>query len=769
MKVLTKYAIITILCLLNVNAIMAKETPPIAAIADAETATLSGYVKDAKSKETLVGAAVTVKGKKIGAYTNKNGFFTLKNIPAGKNTIIVSYVGYRKYEKTIDFAEKESKQLTLELNVLEGETQEVVVEADRAAELREISVSKVNIPVQQLQQLRVGGEADIFRALQFLPGVLTSSQISSGLFIRGGSPDQNLVLLDGSTVYNPSHLFGFISAFNPDAIKDVELIKGGYPAEFGGRLSAVLNLTQKDGNREKVEGVASIGIISSRGSLQGPTPWDGGSFFLGARRTYLDLITSALPEDPQNPIPDFNFYDLNAKISQDLGPNDRLFLAGFYSADNLGLGGAGIEFNLGISNRAGSLRWTHIFSDDLFSTFNLSASRYGNNFDGNNSGFTFEIKNSIVDYTAKYDLEWLATNELTIKGGIEQTWYNFSYFQRFGAEDSIPQQGTNSAGSVNFTVPDFVTSVFAQANYRITDDLSFQAGLRFNYWDSSSVKVFDPRLAMRYQVNEDIAVKGSVGIFHQYLRLASQPDFTFFDTWLPTDRSVPASRADHYILSVETQPYDGYQLNFDTYYKRLYNLSELNQTATSANRVADVFFNGDGWAYGFEVFLQKKIGDFTGWAGYAFGFVEGKFDSVNQGRIFRPKFDRRHDFKVVGLYKLNDHWEFGATFTFQSGQSYTAATSRIGSFQPGDPIPSPYIVPGDRYGLRLPNSHQLNFNVNYLTTLFDLPARLMIDIYNVYSRRDVWFRLYRTNTDVTTVEDIRLLPIIPTVALEVKF
>ncbi|MFN5308990.1 MAG: carboxypeptidase-like regulatory domain-containing protein, partial [Candidatus Kapaibacterium sp.] len=176
MKVLTKYAIITILCLLNVNAIMAKETPPIAAIADAETATLSGYVKDAKSKETLVGAAVTVKGKKIGAYTNKNGFFTLKNIPAGKNTIIVSYVGYRKYEKTIDFAEKESKQLTLELNVLEGETQEVVVEADRAAELREISVSKVNIPVQQLQQLRVGGEADIFRALQFLPGVLTSSQ-----------------------------------------------------------------------------------------------------------------------------------------------------------------------------------------------------------------------------------------------------------------------------------------------------------------------------------------------------------------------------------------------------------------------------------------------------------------------------------------------------------------------------------------------------------------------------------------------------------------
>lgn len=737
--------------------------------ADGETAVLSGYVKDAKSKETLIGAAVTVKGKKIGAYTNKNGFFTLKNIPVGKQTVIVSYVGFRRLEKEMEFDKGESKHINLEMKVLEGETEEVVVEADRAAELREISVSKVNIPVQQLQQLRVGGEADIFRALQFLPGVLTSSQISSGLYIRGGSPDQNLVLLDGSTVYNPSHLFGFISAFNPDAIKDVELIKGGYPAEYGGRLSAVLNLTQKDGNREEIEGVASIGIISSRGSLQGPLPWDGGSFFLGARRTYLDLITSALPEDPQNPIPDFNFYDLNAKISQDLGPDDRLFLAGFYSADNLGLSGAGIEFNLGISNRAASLRWTHIFSDDLFSTFNISGSRYGNNFDGNNSGFTFEVKNSIVDYTAKYDLEWLATNELTIKGGIEQTWYNFSYYQQFGAEDSIPQQGTNSSGSVNFSVPDFVTSVFAQANYRITDDLSFQAGLRFNYWDSSTVKLFDPRLALRYQLHENVAVKGSVGIFHQYLRLASQPDFTFFDTWLPTDRSVPASRADHYILSVETQPFEGYQLNFDTYYKRLYNLSELNQTATSANRVADVFFNGDGWAYGFELFLQKKIGDFTGWAGYAFGFVEGKFDSVNQGRIFRPKFDRRHDFKVVGLYKLNEHWEFGATFTFQSGQSYTAATSRIGSFQPGDNIPSPYIVPGDRYGLRLPNTHQLNFNVNYLTTLFGLPARLMIDIYNVYSRRDIWFRFYRTNTDVTTVEDIRLLPIIPTIALEVKF
>lgn len=735
----------------------------------ADMASISGYVVDGESKEPLIRVMVTVKDTKIGAYTNKQGFFTLRSIKPGKITVKVSGVGYTTLLQEYTLSEGEQKKVNIRLKKGDVLTDQVKVEADREVEKREISISRVNIPMEQLTQLRIGGEADVFRALQFLPGVLTSSQISSGLYVRGGSPDQNLVLLDGSTVYNPSHLFGFISAFNPDAIKDVELIKGGYPAEYGSRLSAVLNLTQKDGNRDEYEGIASLGLISSRGSFQGPI--GNGAFFLGGRRTYLDLLLGALPEDPNEPLPNFNFYDVNAKVTQDLGENDKIFLSGFMSADKLILDAPGIDFEVGIGNRNGAFRWTHIFGDNLFTSVNLSGSRYVNGFTGNNGGFSFKIENTIIDYTLRADLEWFASDDLTIKTGYEGTSYTFGYMQNFtGNADTVAQSGTVSEGGLtNFTIGDYTHAYYVQSNYQFSDLVSLQTGFRFNYWDSSDVFTIDPRFALRYQLQEDIVLKASWGMFHQYLRLATQPDFTFFDTWLPTDNTVPASKATHYIFSIETKPFEGYDMNFDFYYKDLRNISELRVNNTQGRTVSDVFFTGDGEAYGAEFFLQKKMGAFTGWIGYGLGYVFGQFDSVNQGRVFRPKYDRRHDIKLVGLYKLNQDWEFGATFTFQSGQSYTGATSRFATRKPGETIDSPQIVPGDRYGLRLPNTHQLNFNVNYNTTIWGLPARVMIDIFNVYSRRDIWFRFYDTSKDVTEVTDVRLLPILPTVALEVKF
>ena len=735
----------------------------------ADMASISGYVVDGESKEPLIRVMVTVKDTKIGVYTNKQGFFTLRSIKPGKITVKVSGVGYTTMLQEYTLSEGEQKKVNIRLKKGDVLTDQVKVEADREVEKREISISRVNIPMEQLTQLRIGGEADVFRALQFLPGVLTSSQISSGLYVRGGSPDQNLVLLDGSTVYNPSHLFGFISAFNPDAIKDVELIKGGYPAEYGSRLSAVLNLTQKDGNRDEYEGIASLGLISSRGSFQGPI--GNGAFFLGGRRTYLDLLLGALPEDPNEPLPNFNFYDVNAKVTQDLGENDKIFLSGFMSADKLILDAPGIDFEVGIGNRNGAFRWTHIFGDNLFTSVNLSGSRYVNGFTGNNGGFSLKIENTIIDYTLRADLEWFASDDLTIKTGYEGTSYTFGYMQNFtGNADTVAQSGTVSEGGLtNFTIGDYTHAYYVQSNYQFSDLVSLQTGFRFNYWDSSDVFTIDPRFALRYQLQEDIVLKASWGIFHQYLRLATQPDFTFFDTWLPTDNTVPASKATHYIFSIETKPFDGYDMNFDFYYKDLRNISELRVNNTQGRTVSDVFFTGDGEAYGAEFFLQKKMGAFTGWIGYGLGYVFGQFDSVNQGRVFRPKYDRRHDIKLVGLYKLNQDWEFGATFTFQSGQSYTGATSRFATRKPGETIDSPQIVPGDRYGLRLPNTHQLNFNVNYNTTIWGLPARVMIDIFNVYSRRDIWFRFYDTSKDVTEVTDVRLLPILPTVALEVKF
>lgn len=733
-------------------------------------ATLSGYVVDKASGEKLIGATVVIAGTKQGAIANNDGYYVVKNITPGKRTIIVSSLGFTPLEVELEFAEGESRRQTFELETLpeDESTETVTVTAEREQERRQITVSKVEIPVEQLAQLRIGGEADVFRALQFLPGVLTSSQISSGLYIRGGSPDQNLVLIDGSTVYNPSHLLGFFSTFNPDAIKDVDLIKGAFPAEYGGRLSAVLDLRQKDGNVNEMEGVASLGLISSRLSLQGPI--GAGSFFIGGRRTYLDLITGLLPDDPENPFPDFKFYDVNAKITQTLSDNDVLQVSGFTSADDLGLEGSGLEFNLGISNYVGSVRWTHTFAEDLFFVLNGSGSRYRSGFDGRNSGFFFEAKNTITDFTGKGKLEWYQSDRLTLKTGFDLTSYRFNYFQNFSGDSvSVVDPGTNEDGQVNLIINDWTLGGYAQANYFVTDLLSVQGGLRTDYFDLSQSLTLDPRVALRWQAQPGFALKAGWGIYHQYLRLATQPDFSFFDTWMPTDSTVVPASAVHYVLSAETDLTNDIEMTVDLYYKDLDNISELITTVTEAENVTDIFYSGTGEAYGAEIFFQKKAGRFVGWFGYGLGWVNARFDSINGGREFRPKYDRRHDLKVVAQYKLSDHWDIGASFTFQSGQSYTGATSRFRTNLPDGPSGYDLIVPSDRYGLRLPPSHQLNLNVNYNSTLFGLPMRLLLDVYNVYSRRDIWFRFYDTDGEKTEVVDVRLLPIIPTVAIEVTF
>ncbi len=749
----------------NIEAANANPETPSAPLPQQPSGVISGVIEDSVTKETLVGATITIKGTKLGAYTNKSGYFSLSRVPVGTQVLRISSLGYLRKELTVTVVEGGSLKLRVQMTEASIEAQEIAVTAGREEDKRQISISQVNIPMQQIQAMRIGGEADIFRALQMLPGVLTSSQISSGLYIRGGSPDQNLVLLDGMTVYNPTHLFGFISAFNSDAVKDVELIKGGFPAEFGGRLSAVLNITQKDGNRDHVEGLIGLGLISSRASVQGPL--GDGSWFIGARRTYLDLVLGLIPEDPASPFPNFNFYDINAKLTQNFGENDKISLSGFFTNDALSLEQTGLLFNIGIGNRAGALRWQHIFGDDLFGVMTVSGSRYQNGFDGNNSGFEFGIANSIFDYSLKTEFEWFATDAITVKTGYEGTLYNFTYNQNFSGRSDA---GANQADAVyKLDIWDNIHSAFTQMNWQATDLLSMQVGLRGNYWSLSETMTVDPRLALRYQLFDGVAIKAAWGIFHQYLRLAAAPDFSFFDTWLPTDTTVPAGRAQHFIFAVETKPFDDITLNLDVYYKVLNNINELKPSATRARSVTDIFYVGNGEAYGAEIFLQKSTGRLTGWIGYALGWVNARFDSVNRGNEFRPKYDRRHDFKVTALYNLNDRWDLGASFVFQSGQSYTGATSQFNGNMPDWDNGIIVTVPSQRWGLRLPPSHQLNLNVNYKTTLFDFPFMIMLDVYNVYSRRDIWFRFYNTSKEVPTVTDVRLLPILPTISFELKF
>ena len=733
----------------------------------ARAATVTGYVRDAETKETLVSATVTIAGTKLGARTNKSGFFSIANVPAGRQTVVATYLGYQRFERAIELTADESERITIELVPSAVTTGEVTVRGEREEEGREITISRVDIPIEQLSEIRVGGEADLFRALQHLPGVLSSSQISSGLYVRGGSPDQNLVLVDGATVYNPSHLFGFYSAFNTDAIKDVDLIKGGFPAEYGGRLSAVLDVTQKEGNREEIDGVASLGLIASRVAIEGPI--GNGSWFIGGRRTYLDLIIGLTPESDQ-PLPDFYFYDANARIAQDLGDDDKVSASGFISRDHLTFAGTGLDFGMDLGNTTGSLRWTHIAGPSLFTTLTASASRYETGFTGGFSGTGFGVTNTIDDYTARLGAEWYASEDATVRAGLDATHFRFGYVQEFTPpDDSAAQQVASAIPQADLLIPDWVFGGYGQLGYQLTGALGVQAGVRADYLQLADRLTIDPRLAVRYTLDNGVSLKAAWGIYHQYLRLATLPDFSFFDTWLPTDSTVEPSRALHYIVGVESEPMPGIDLDVDLYYKTLENISELNEVITVSKNVGEIFFSGQGRAYGGEIFLQKSRGDLTGWIGYGLGFIDVQFDSVNNGNWYRPKYDRRHDLKIVAQYRLDDRWAFGGSFVFQSGQSYTAASSRFRASLPDDPNGEDIIVPAQRYGQRLPPSHQLNLNVNYHTTLFGLDTRLLLDIYNVYSRRDIWFRYYDTKNEVTEVTDVRLLPIIPTISIEVKF
>lgn len=734
----------------------------------ADNASISGFVRDVDNGEPLIGATVRVLGTKLGAITNKNGFFSILDIPPGQYEIVVTNIGYKESKIKLTLSLKQSLRKNFELKSSSIETEEIQVEAEREVEKREINISKVNIPIQQISKIRIGGESDIFRSLQYLPGILTSSQISSGLYVRGGSPDQNLILIDGSTVYNPSHLFGFISTFNSDAIKDVELIKGGFPAEYGGRLSAVLNLTQKDGNSKEINGIGALGVISSKLTLEGPIGM--GSFLLSGRRTYFDLVKSLLPADPENPLPDFGFYDLNAKITQNISDNDKITVSGFLSNDNLDYDSFGFNVGLDIGNRTLSGKWTRIIADNLFTELLLSSSTYKNNFGGEQSGFAFLIENSINDLTAKASLSWFTSDKITTKFGFESSKLEFQYIQNFtGNRDSVAGSGTVSTGSTNLTVNDWNHAVFAQMNYSFTDLISMQVGLRVNYWTLNSNLLFDPRLAFRWRISDEMVIKAAWGIFHQNLRLATQPDFSFFDTWLPTDSTVNPTRAFHYILSLETELIKGFNLNFDIYHKFMQNISEINSNVLEPKNVAAIFYNGKGQSYGVEVFLQKKFGRLTGWFGYGLGFINAQFDSINNGKRFRPKYDRRHDVKLVAQYQIDDNWEINATFTFQSGQSYTGATSRLLSRLPEQNAGRGKIIPSERYGLRLPPSHQLNLSGSYSFKMFGANSRVILDIYNVYNRRDIWFRYYDTRSPETKVTDVKLLPILPTFSFEIKF
>ncbi len=727
----------------------------------AQTAsTLSGFVRDKQTGESLPFANVLVKGTSLGASTNIDGYYAVSKIAPGKYQLKVSLVGYR--DQLVDAVVKPGENLVRNIALVSTsiEVQEVVVSAEKDAERTNTQTGRIVMNAQELAAIPSIGESDVFRALQIMPGVKSVSEISSGLYVRGGSADQNLILLDGTVVYNPSHLFGFFSTFNSDAVKDIELMKGGYPAEYGGRLSSVLNVTNKDGDRNTTKGQASVSLISSRVTAEGPA--GDGSWFLSARRTYFDKFVSAAELDKgTDALPLYYFYDANGKFNQDFGHDDKVSVFGYLGHDDMtfNLGEGEIDLGMDWGNKTGAVKWIHIFNPRFFSNFTVSYSAYDAGMHANFGGMKFDQTNGVRDLSVKGDMHFYATNDNLIKIGFWWSQYQLTFNQQIG-------------GNNNYTYKErpALFSTYLQDDWTVDERLNIQAGVRMEYQDLTKKVTAAPRLSARYAIDENTSVKTSAGVYYQYLNAVPVGDvngFSPFDVWVPVNAKMKPGRSMDLVLGVDMHPFEEYQLTVETYYKKYNDILHWIGEPTTETDIDKLFYVGKGDAYGLETFLQKRIGDLTGSVGYTLAWTKRSFPQLNGGKEFYPKFDRRHDLTVTGNYKINENWALSSTFTYGTGQSYTIGSGRYAIDTPE--LSNTHVLPGELYGSRLEPYHRLDVGVTKQASFFGLRGSWFVQIYNLYNHRNVWFKEFDTMKNPTEITDVRLLPILPTFGIECTF
>ncbi|MCB0268850.1 MAG: TonB-dependent receptor, partial [Calditrichaeota bacterium] len=529
----------------------------------AQPGIITGYVKDATSGETLIMANVYIDGTQQGTTTNNSGYYTMPDVKPGEYTLVASYIGFLDFRKKITVAPGAALRIDIELRpaVVEGQT--VTVEAEYTFE-EEKQVGVLDMQPAQVRDLPAILEADLFRAIQLLPGIKASSDFSSGLYIRGGSQDQTLILLDRTTVYNPSHFFGFFSTFNPDAIKDVRIYKGGYPAEYGGRLGSVIDIFNRDGNRKEFQGRLSVGLLASRLNLEGPIP--KGSVMFALRRSTLEPLLAALRNSIDD-VPDaFYFYDLNGKINYDPNENNRLNFAFYAGTDNVEFPFAeDAEFNLNYGNRTFSTNWTHVFSKKLFSNFTLTASNYFSYPRFLINSTRFERDNTVSDYSVKGDFEYIPSGKFQFKTGFWAGALELAVRNRFDNEETL-----------NETIDAKYGSAYVENQWKPSERMSVKTGLRGSYIDSGDFYRLEPRISAEYFYRMDMLFQVAYGRYYQYLTLITNEAFTGFDTWLTTDDGVPPAWGDQFVVALKTKPSETYNFDVELYYRNMRELFELD-------------------------------------------------------------------------------------------------------------------------------------------------------------------------------------------------
>lgn len=754
--------------------------------------TVSGYVKDSLTAETLIGASVIITDNATGVRSNQYGFYSI-TLPAGSYTLQASFAGYLSAAIEVNL----QSPLQYDFNLLPKDFLEAVtVTAGRGnVNVRQSQLGKIDLSMTQVKSVPVVlGETDILKTLQLMPGVSNAGEGNTGLYIRGGGADQNLIMLDDAIVYNTGHLFGFFSVFNGDAIKNISLFKGGMPAQYGGRLSSVLDVSMKEGNMKEFEAEGGIGLIASRISIQGPVKKDKASFIVSARRTYIDvLIKPFIGKESAYRGSGYYFYDLNTKINYKFSEKDRVYLSGYFGRDVFSFNNNRENFSLNTpwGNATATTRWNHVFNSRLFSNLTFVYNDYGFEFAAAQKDFVQRLTSGIKDLNAKLDFDYFISPRHKLKYGGLITYHTF-----------IPNMFSGNQGETDFKpVSDMKkyameSAVYIQDEWEASNTISMNAGLRFSsfsqkgpytifekdangnnidstiYEKGQLIKSYgglEPRFTMRVKINNEQSLKASVSRNIQYIHLVSNAGSTLpTDLWVPSTYKVKPQvswqYAAGYFRNFENNMFE---TSIEAYFKNMYNQIEYKEGySPSLNDPEQDFVFGKGWSYGAEFFINKLRGDFTGWIGYTLSWTWRKFPELNNGEKYPAKFDRRHDIAATAMYEINDKWSASAVFVYATGNAISLPESFY--FIEGNLIQNYNGINKHR----MPSYHRLDLSATYTPEKNKgkkITSSWVFSVYNAYNRYNPYFLYYNSEGNPmdgslkVNARKVSLFPVIPSV------
>jgi len=731
-----------------------------AAAPAAASSTLEGTVRDSESGAPLPLSSVVLPDLSLGTVTSDDGTYLVRAIPPGRHALRVTHIGYAGYSDSVDVAAGDTTALDVSLQPESISLQrETVVVADRARSERRVQTGFVTLEPRQLKTMPAVGERDLLRTLQMLPGVQSASDVSSGLYVRGGGPDQTLIFFDGAPLYNPSHAFGFFSTFSPEVVDEVSLYKSAYPASYSGNLGGVLDVSHRDGDPQEVTARGGVSLIAARMMVEGPV--GNGSWVVSGRRTYLDPVLDAVRSTGAD-VPGYYFYDTSLKLTQQLGKADNLAISVYSGRDDLVFDGdESTFFNIRWGNDALTARWSHVLSPVLIGSISASMSRYESGTTASFFDTPVLLSNSIEDVTAKANAEYFLAEDHSVAMGGQLTGYEFEYRQTFNQDEQI-----------DLDQSPYLASAFVQDDWLLPTGTQLRMGLRASYFSEGGRWAVMPRFSISQPLSATVRLKAGGGSYRQYLQLVTTEGFSGADFWVPLDRSVRPARAQHAVVGLEWEPSQRYRLSAEGYHTDLENLVVLDnfRAANDAQSLSDDLFvsGGEGRAMGLEIFAEKRTGSLTGWLGYTLGRTERTFAELNGGHTFAPKYDRRHDLSLAASYRRGA-WTWGASFLYATGQAFTPASARYTLRSPATGEVEDYVLPAARNSARLLPYHRLDVSLRRGFGLWGSQAEFYLQITNLYSRRNEWFVQYDTDEPDTEPTVVKQLPLIPTFGIDFRF